>query len=281
MAPNARARSQKLQQVPLNPNFVAEHLAGWVGTDSPLVFAGPETSLPNGTMVFVKRFVNGQLVAGGVKYIDIDTPLHKSLESNDYLYLEMTTPTHRKADNLLVRLDSSKTGAQEIIEASDILILAEDSSAIEQYFENLVNRMTLLLAPVYDDLVYNDDELEEPLHTLVIDLREPYDQVLEKIGDAVGCDPTQLQLQGAATKYTPPQVISSTGDNFPDLWSRSNSNVLQLYYRRLPMSLTEFEKLVELPVTWLGNGYMAEESIQVLLHPQTILQNWHWRIRWV
>jgi len=267
VAPNARARSQKLQQVPLNPNFVAEHLAGWVGTDSPLVFAGPETSLPNGTMVFVKRFVNGQLVAGGVKYIDIDAPLHKSLESNDYLYLEMTTPTHRKADNLLVRLDSSKTGAQEIIEASDILILAEDSSAIEQYFENLVNRMTLLLAPVYDDLVYNDDELEEPLHTLVIDLREPYDQVLEKIGDAVGCDPTQLQLQGAATKYTPPQVISSTGDNFPDLWSRSNSNVLQLYYRRLPMSLTEFEKLVELPVTWLGNGYMAEESIQVLLHP--------------
>lgn len=278
---NARARAQKIYHVPSNGNYSVDHLAEWVNNSSPVIFIGPKQPEDlDGVfkLVFKKAYDGNDVVGKEVCWINFQLPLKRSLQlaPEDTVLLEDSTPTKRKVDSQLVTLDVEKTGSELSLETSDILIvvnLSQKKSVVE-YYENLANRVTLSLTPIYEDEDEDSSDVSSESSNLqtsgaeilvTVSMKDNYDFILNKIALELNWPAEKIQLRSFPTQWHQSTLVQSSGANMSILWAHATAEVSRVLYRKLPVTLVQYEQMREVTVSWLPDGYMGRERRKTIL----------------
>lgn len=278
---NARARSQKIHHVPLNDSYTVDQLAEWVNSASPVIFVGPKQPQDSGgtfKLVFRKAFDGSDVIGKDVCWIDLQIPLKEALQlmPEDAVLLEDSAPTKRKVDAQLITLDIEKSGLELGLETSDMLVVVNSSmkQSVVEYYENLANRVTLSLIPVYEDedayssgvsSEFGNLQSTRPEVLVTVSMRDSYDSISKKIALELDWPAEKIQLRSFPTQWHRSTLIQSSGSNVATLWSHTNSETTRVLYRKLPVTVSQYEHMREVTISWLPDGYMGQERRKTTL----------------
>lgn len=142
---------------------------------------------------------------------------------------------------------------------------------IHQFFEHVKNRVVVHVHKLPPQHHQGVREKERALQ-LTMDKRWTYDQVTSRIGQAVGCDPSQLRL----TMHNPysdlpkPQPIKYRGvESLQEMLTSFQKMSDILFYEQLQIPLEQFEAKKSLKISWHNSAAEEVKVLHLLLNKES------------
>ncbi|KAI4116187.1 MAG: hypothetical protein LQ345_003350 [Seirophora villosa] len=160
-------------------------------------------------------------------------------------------------------------------EASAIASTGRYTDARE-FYDYLMNRIMVRFSPKLAP------EPEGSVFDLALSRKMSYDQFSAKVGEYLKVDPTHLRFSTVLASTGKPKAPIRRGQAstlaqmlMPALGTYANANQRpdQLFYEVLEMSISELETKRNMRVTWLPEGVMKEEPMDVLAPKNGVVQD--------
>ena len=236
-------------------------------------------------LVFLKYFdVKGQLITGvGHIYVKRHAKVSDLIpEIQEMMQWDTSTPISLWEEikySMIEPMKTKLTFAQSEIQDGDIICFQQnladlDSSTItyttaQQYYDYLLNRIPVTF--------YIKPPLEAEPFTLSLSKKMTYDQFTAKVGEHLGVDPTYTRYATVNASHgkvkqwikrslgqTLHQILLANYNTYGYNTHRSDC----LFYEVLDTSLADFETKKSFKLTWLPDGILKEEPIEVFV-PKT------------
>ncbi|KAL8868468.1 MAG: hypothetical protein Q9174_004972, partial [Haloplaca sp. 1 TL-2023] len=145
-----------------------------------------------------------------------------------------------------------------------------------EFYDYLLNRLSVTFTPKFTT------ESDEGVFSLMLSKKMSYDQFSAKVGEHLKVDPSHLRFTTIYSATGKPkqsirrnQVASLNQILNPTIGTYANSNQRSdaLYYEVLEMSLSELETKRNVRVTWLPEGVVKEELIDILAPKNGVVQD--------
>ncbi|KAJ9139474.1 Ubiquitin carboxyl-terminal hydrolase [Pleurostoma richardsiae] len=174
--------------------------------------------------------------------------------------------THERKSHVLEKrlgLGENKT-PDETVKKSDVF---EDA---REYYDFLLNKKSVK----FHAHPTRSDPAKYPPFELVLNSRISYDQLAEKVGNAIDVDPTHLRFYTVNGTTGNPRTPVKRGPNqtlhtilTPNNYGQLNMNQRTdaLYFEVLDMSLAELDTKKNVKLTWLSEGITKEDHYDILV----------------
>ncbi|KAL8929473.1 MAG: hypothetical protein Q9208_001142 [Pyrenodesmia sp. 3 TL-2023] len=145
-----------------------------------------------------------------------------------------------------------------------------------EFYDYLMNRIMVQFAPKIPT------EQRDHTFTLPLSKKMSYDQFSAKVGEHLKVDPTHIRFTTVASTTGKPKQPVRRGQAAtlhqilnPALSTYANPNQRSdvLFYEILEMSITELETKRNMRVTWLPEGIVKEEALDVLAPKNGVVQD--------
>lgn len=139
---------------------------------------------------------------------------------------------------------------------------------VREFYDYLLHRISVTFAAK----VPKEDEEQ---FTLVLSKKMTYDQFSAKVGEHLNVDPTHIRFSTVNATTGRPKMIVKRGPqvtlanvltpSYASYGAVQNQRPDQLYYEVLELSLSELETRKNIKITWLPEGLLKEELVEVLV----------------
>ena len=232
------------------------------------------------TFVFIKCFDAQKQTLGGLFYLYVgkgDRIGSLVAMCNKYAGWPEDTPLRFFEEIKPTMIDAIKprqTYQQSEIQNGDIICFERDITeadgvadagyvSVTQYYDYLLNRLFVTMKPRFSD------QSVAEVFNLIVSRKTKYDALINEIGTKLGVQPSHIRLWSShyqsgnpksAVKLNPATTVQNI---IAPTYASVPSNTI--FYEVLNMSLQEFELKKLVHVSWLWDGILKEELMEVFV----------------